>query len=526
MRRYFPDIRTFQEAARGARIIPVYRQLLADRLTPVSAFQLLGRDEHTFLLESVVGGEKIARNSFIATGPSLVYRARQGEALVQQAGRPERKFVTADPLADLQALMPVGTYHRDRSLPAFTGGLVGYAGYDTVRYYEPEKLNHPPTDDRHLPDLLFALYGEMVIFDHVDKTIKVVANADLDQHPTEQSAYDDACRRVDALVERLQQPPMLSLGEIDTGDPLAVGRGPLAAPPPQPSPGVPGEGVARSMAHDDFESNFTREEFEAAVERGKEYIRAGDIFQFVPSRRLRLKSPADPFDVYRALRIINPSPFMFYLKSPDCTLIGSSPEILCRVIDGVITSRPLAGTRRRGKTEAEDQALEAELLADPKERAEHVMLVDLHRNDVGRVAKVGTVKLSDMMSIERYSHVMHITTDVQGELAEGKTALDALRVSLPVGTVSGAPKIRAMQIIDELEKTRRGPYGGAVGYLDFSGNLDTCIALRTIVWKNGNYDIQVGAGIVADSVPASEYEETMSKARAMLKAVRIAQEGF
>jgi anthranilate synthase component 1 len=500
MRRYFPDIAGFEAAARTARIIPVYRQLLADRLTPVSAFQLLGRDEHAFLLESVDGGEKIARNSFIATGPSVVYRARQGEALIQQAGRPERKFITADPLADLQALMPPGAYHRDRSLPAFTGGLVGYAGYDTVRYYEPEKLNHPPTDDRHLPDLLFALYGEMVIFDHVDKTIKVVANADLDQHPTEQAAYDDACRRVNALVERLQQPPTLSLGEIDTG--------------------------SGGAANDDFQSNFTQAEFEAAVERGKEYIRAGDIFQFVPSRRLRIKSPADPFDVYRALRIINPSPFMFYLKSPDCTLIGSSPEILCRVIDGVITSRALAGTRRRGKTEAEDQALEAELLADPKERAEHVMLVDLHRNDVGRVAKVGTVKLSDMMSIERYSHVMHITTDVQGELAEGKTALDALRVSLPVGTVSGAPKIRAMQIIDELEKTRRGPYGGAVGYLDFSGNLDTCIALRTIVWRNGNYDIQVGAGIVADSVPSSEYEETMSKARAMLKAVRIAQQGF
>jgi anthranilate synthase component I len=247
----------------------------------------------------------------------------------------------------------------------------------------------------------------------------------------------------------------------------------------------------------------------------------------VPSQRLRVPaSEADPFDVYRALRIINPSPFMFYLKSPQCTLIGSSPEILCRVENGKVTSRPLAGTRKRGATPAEDKALEAELLADPKERAEHIMLVDLHRNDVGRVSRIGSVHVDDVMSVERYSHVMHITSNVTGELAEGMTALDALRVSLPVGTVSGAPKIRAMQIIDELEPTRRGPYGGAVGYLDFAGNMDTCIALRTIVWRNGTFDVQAGAGVVADSVPASEYEETMSKAKAMLKAVEIAQKGF
>jgi len=262
------------------------------------------------------------------------------------------------------------------------------------------------------------------------------------------------------------------------------------------------------------------------VRKGQEYIRAGDIFQFVPSQRLRVPSSANPFDVYRALRIINPSPFMFYLKCPSCTLIGASPEILCRVQDGVVTSRPLAGTRRRGHTDAEDQLLEKELLSDAKERAEHIMLVDLHRNDVGRVAKVGSVVVSDMMSVERYSHVMHITSNVTGVLAEGLNAMDALRVSLPVGTVSGAPKIRAMQIIDEVEPTRRGPYGGAVGYLDFAGNLDTCIALRTIVWKNGVYDVQAGAGIVADSVPSSEFEETLDKAKAMLKAVEIAQAGF
>jgi anthranilate synthase component 1 len=500
MRKYFPDLQTFTSSAQTADVVPVYRQLLADRLTPVTAFELLGRDAHAFLLESVIGNEKIGRYSFIATSPSTVYQVADGNA-AYLTPRNADEFKTTDPLADLQKMMPPRRYHRDPALPAFTGGLVGFAGYDTVRYYESEKLDHPPKDDRRLPDLLFGLYTELVIFDHVDKTIKIVANAEVGKGggASVEAAYRDACHRIDGLVARLQQPPLLSLGEIDsrgTGKPL------------------------------NFTSNFTREQFEEAVRKGKEYIKAGDIFQFVPSQRLRVPSDADPFDVYRALRIINPSPFMFYLKSPSCTLIGASPEILCRVMDGKVTSRPLAGTRRRGHTDTEDQLLEKELLADPKERAEHIMLVDLHRNDIGRVAKVGSVEVSDMMTVERYSHVMHITTNVTGTLDEGYTALDALRVSLPVGTVSGAPKIRAMQIIDELEPTRRGPYGGAVGYLDFAGNLDTCIALRTIVWKNGVYDVQAGAGVVADSVPASEYEETMNKAKAMLKAVEIAEGGF
>jgi anthranilate synthase component 1 len=499
MRRCFPEYDEFASAAREAQIIPVYRQLLADSLTPVSAFQVLGRDRHAFLLESVVGGERIARYSFIAAAPSAVYQVAGGQASIWQEGEPgTRDFQTADPLADLQKLLPKRRYRRDRRLPAFTGGLVGYAGYDTIRYYEGEKLPNPPADDRQLPDLLFGLYSELVIFDHVDKTVKVVTNADLTAKPDPQVAYQHAVHRVDQIVQRLQQPPTLPVGEIETASPPAL----------------------------KFESDFTREAFEEAVRKGKEYIRAGDIFQFVPSQRLRVPSTADPFDVYRALRIINPSPFMFFLKSPACTLIGSSPEILCRVADGKVTSRPLAGTRKRGVTPEEDAALEAELLADPKERAEHIMLVDLHRNDVGRVARIGSVQISDVMTVERYSHVMHITTNVTGTLEEGKTALDALKVSLPVGTVSGAPKIRAMQIIDELEPTRRGPYGGAVGYLDFAGNMDTCIALRTIVWKNGVYDLQAGAGVVADSVPAAEYEETMSKAKAMLKAVEAAQSGF
>ena len=529
MRRYFPDIDTFRAAAQGADVVPVYRQLLADHLTPVTAFEVLGRDDHAFLLESVVGGERIARYSFIATSPALVYQAAGGRASVTRTGRlaghPDT-FETTDPLADLQKLLPRRTYRRDPGLPAFTGGLVGYAGYDTIRYYEGEKLPHPPRDDRKLPDVLFGLYNELVVFDHVDKTIKVIANAQVkgsgfrvqgseQKEPASSSslnpeprtlnpplnpddAYRDACRRIDELVTRLQQPPTSKLGEIDP-------RGPLSLK---------------------FESNQSREQFESAIRAGQEYIKAGDIFQFVPSQRLRVPSHADPFDVYRALRIINPSPFMFYLKSPTCTLIGSSPEILCRVEGRHVTTRPLAGTRRRGATPAEDEALEKELLADPKERAEHIMLVDLHRNDIGRVSKIGSVKVDDVMSVERYSHVMHITTNVTGELAEGMTALDALRVSLPVGTVSGAPKIRAMQIIDELEPTRRGPYGGAVGYLDFAGDMDTCIALRTIVWRNGTFDVQAGAGVVADSVPSAEFEETMNTAKAMLKAVQLAEEGF
>ena len=514
--RYFPDAERFRAVARPAaagaaapQLIPVYRQLLGDRLTPVTAFEVLGRDDHAFLLESVVGGERVGRYSFIATGPSVVYVVFDGKAAILRHHQRPAEFPTTDPLGDLQKLLPPRRYGRDPSLPAFTGGLVGYAGYDVARYYEPEKLSAAPTDDRRLPDLLFGLYNELVIFDHVDKTIKVVSNADVTKfHSDEQAgspddaaidaAYRDACRRVDDLVMRLQQPPLSKLGEID-----ARGALKLAAA-----------------------SNLQRTQFEDAVRKGQEYIRAGDIFQFVPSQRLRVRSEAQPLDVYRALRIINPSPYMFYLKSPVCALIGSSPEILCRVEDGVVTSRPLAGTRRRGATPDEDQALERELRADAKERAEHVMLVDLHRNDVGRVAEPGSIKVSEVMSVERYSHVMHLVSNVTGRLRAEMTAFDALRATLPVGTVSGAPKIRAMQVIDEVEPTRRGPYGGAVGYVDFAGNMDTCIALRTIVWHNGSFDVQVGAGVVADSVPSGEYEETMNKAKALLKAVEIAQDGF
>jgi anthranilate synthase component I len=496
MPRYFPDLEAFKSVAAGVDVVPVYRQLLADHLTPVTAFEVLGRDANAFLLESVVGGENIGRHSFIATNPSALYTAIHGQASIVRWGKPGEQFQTTDPLADLAKLLPPRKVARVQGLPTFTGGLVGYAGYDLIRYYESEKLNTAPKDDRGLPDVMFGLYNELVIFDNVDKTIKVVANAFVEGDVEE--AYKDACRRVDRIVQLLKQPPVSRLGEVDPKAPLTL----------------------------NFSSNLSKDQYEAGVAKGIEYIRAGDIFQFVPSMRLRVNSSANPFDVYRALRVVNPSPYMFYLKTPMCSLIGSSPEVLCSVQDGLVTTRPLAGTRRRGQTPEEDQSLEKELLADPKERAEHIMLVDLHRNDIGRVCEIGSVVVDECMVVERYSHVMHISSNVIGKLASDQTAFDALRVSLPVGTVSGAPKIRAMQIIDEVEPTRRGPYGGAVGYFDFAGNMDTCIALRTMVYRNGTFDVQAGAGVVADSVPASEYEECRNKAMALLKSVEIATTGF
>jgi anthranilate synthase component 1 len=358
-------------------------------------------------------------------------------------------------------------------------------------------LPNAPANDRQLPDLAFAFYDHMVVFDHVNKTNVVVAMARLDKFGADlKAAYADAQRRVDELVAQLEAPePTLPPADVDT----------------QVQPSLQGK------------SNVTRQEFEAAVEKCVDYIRAGDIFQVVISQRLELDIGCEPFEIYRTLRVVNPSPFMFYLRMPGATLVGSSPEIMVRVVDGKTTVRPLAGTRRRGATEEEDARLAAELLADPKECAEHVMLVDLGRNDVGRVARFGTVEISDVMVIERYSHVMHITSNVTGQLKGDCDAFDALAACLPAGTVSGAPKVRAMEIIDEIEPRRRGPYAGAVGYIDFAGNMDTCIALRTVVVQNGKAYVQAGAGIVADSVPALEYQETLNKARGLLKAIEITQ---
>lgn len=490
--RFYPTLEQFKSLAAGpVNVIPVYCQVLSDNLTPVGAYaRMTGKSTHSFLLESVVGGEKIARYSFLSCDPIQVFEAR-GRTIRISDSLHVQETQSDDPLKELAGMLsPYRGVHLP-GLPRFLGGLVGFAGYDMVRYYE--KLPHAPKDDRGLPDLAFGLYPDMVVFDHVSKTIKVVSNAMVRENPA--AAYEKACARIGRLVDRLSSPLDLPLEEV--------------APATEPT-----------LA---FASNFKREEFEAAVDRCKEYIFAGDIFQVVLSQRLAVKTVADPFNIYRALRVVNPSPFMFHLKTPTCTLVGSSPEVMCRVEDGIITNRPLAGTRRRGRTDEEDKALEAELLADPKERAEHIMLVDLGRNDVGRAAELGSVKVTEQMKVERYSHVMHISSNVQGKLAAGKTAFDALRAALPVGTVSGAPKVRAMQIIDEFEPTKRGPYAGAVGYVDFSGNMDTCIALRTLVIQNDTAYVQVGAGIVADSVPESEYQETINKAKGQLKAIEIAE---
>ena len=337
----------------------------------------------------------------------------------------------------------------------------------------------------------------MVIFDHVSKTVKVVANAHVADGVDPEAAYAQATASIEATIAKLQRPGHHAVGEINLDTPEKT-----------------------------FTSNCTKERYMQVVEACKEYIKAGDIFQVVPSQRLTVETDATPFDIYRSLRVVNPSPFLFLLNTPELTLVGSSPEILCRVEDGIVTNRPIAGTRPRGKTRAEDLALEEEMLADPKERAEHIMLVDLARNDVGRVAEFNSIDLSDIMIVERYSHVMHIVSDVKGKLREGMTAFDALRTSLPVGTVSGAPKIRAMEIIDQFESTRRGPYAGAVGYVDFSGNMDTCIALRTMVIAGGKVYVQAGGGVVADSDPAAEYQETINKARALLRAIAVAEQGF
>jgi len=491
-----PSFEEFAARAGSAACVPVYRQLTGDGLTPVSAFERIERSAPSFLFESVVGGEKVGRYSFLGSEPFLRFEAWGRKIVVTDPKRPGEavRYESDDPLAELQKLIERYRAAHVPGLPRFTGGAVGYAAYDSVRY--TENLPNVPNDDRGLPDLSFAFFDRMVLFDHIRKTILVVAQAHLEPGADPKEAYRLAAERVDELVDRLRTPTAeLPLVDIDT-------EGPVTLKP---------------------RSNFTREAYEDVVRRCQEYIKAGDIFQVVPSQRFELKTTASPFNIYRVLRVVNPSPFLFYLTFDDFQLIGSSPEILVRVEDGLVTIRPLAGTRRRGKDEAEDQALAEELLADPKERAEHIMLVDLGRNDVGRVAEYDSVILSDVMKVERYSHVMHITSNVTGKLREGMTAFDALRAGLPAGTVSGAPKVRAMEVIDEMEPTKRGPYAGAVGYIDFSGNMDTCIALRTLVIQGDTAYIQAGGGVVYDSVPAHEYEETVNKSRAILKAVEIAQ---
>ncbi|MFK8112657.1 MAG: anthranilate synthase component I [Rubripirellula sp.] len=495
-----PEADDFAALAVEYDFVPVYRRLLSDTLTPVTAFRLLDDGGPACLFESVIGGEKVGRYSFLAANPVRRFAAKRQQIEVTETsdGSVTRSEAT-DPLDAFRSHFHYRVAHLE-GLPPFVGGAIGYAGYDVVRYVE--HLPNAPEDDRDLPDLDFAFYHTLCVFDHVAKTITIVSLADCrDVETTDQAsaAYTAATEQVDRTTAKLSGGPSHSPDEWN-----------------------PDLWKTQADAHPlTVSSNFSQESFENAVLECVEYIRAGDIFQVVPSQRLTVHTDVDPFEIYRSLRVVNPSPFMFYVRTPECILVGCSPEIMCRVADGVVTVRPLAGTRRRGQTAKEDKALEQELLADPKERAEHVMLVDLGRNDVGRVAQFGSIDLTEIMVVERYSHVMHISSEVQGKLREGLDAFDALKACLPAGTVSGAPKVRAMEVIDSIEPHRRGPYGGAVGYIDFRGNMDTCIALRTMVVKDDKVHVQAGCGVVADSNPTAEYEETLNKAQAMIAAVEL-----
>jgi anthranilate synthase component 1 len=490
-----PSLEEFKQKAKQGNLIPVYREILADMETPVSAFLKIDDGRYSFLLESVEGGEKWARYSFLGSKPSVVVRSVDRTVEVIRHGRIERRSFDRDPLEAIKEVLSAYQPVPDPDLPRFYGGAVGFMGYDTVRFFE--RLPDRPKKGLGLPDIFFMITDTLVIFDNVTHMIKVVSNAHVNGHSATE-AYKEAAAKIDAIVKKLK----------------SRGRG-------QGSRVKGRQAKAASL-----KSNFTQPQYEQAVLTAKEYIKAGDIFQVVPSQRFEAKISAEPYEIYRALRLINPSPYMYFLRCGDATIVGASPEVMVRLEGNRIDLRPIAGTRRRGATEDEDQKLATELLADPKERAEHIMLVDLGRNDVGRVSKPGSVQVSELMIIERYSHVMHIVSNVRGTLEDSRDSFDVLRACFPAGTVSGAPKIRAMEIIDELEPTRRGPYAGAVGYFGFSGNMDTCITIRTLVIKDKIAYIQAGGGVVADSDPAAEFQETVNKARAMMRAVEMAEQGL
>ncbi len=480
---YLPSIEEVRGLSGRGNLVPVYREIAADLETPVSAYLKIARGPYSFLLESVEGGERLGRYSFIGTEPNRVMKTGiAGEADSYR-----------DPLKDLELELGKVEFVSVPGLPGFQGGAVGYLGYECAAYFE--KLPSPDRDEIGVPESLFMLTDTLLVFDHLRHRIAVVAHARLDGGINE--AYRAACARIDELVRRLQ--------------------GPVPPQPPRKAP-PPDAGEVRS--------NFSEAAYCAVVERCKEYIRAGDIIQVVPSQRLSRRTTAAPFDIYRALRAANPSPYMYYLQLDDMQVVGTSPELLVKVEQGKVAVHPIAGTRPRGSDDSEDQALEKELLADEKERAEHIMLVDLGRNDVGRVSSPGTVNVEDLMSIERYSKVMHIVSHVTGELAPDTMPFDALRSCFPAGTLSGAPKIRAMEIIAEIEPTKRAVYGGTVGYVSFSGDLDTAIAIRTLLLKDGVAYVQAGGGVVADSVPLSEYKECLQKASAVLNAIDEAEAGF
>ena len=489
-----PSLHEFLHLAKQGNVIPVFAEFVGDCETPVSTFKKFSRSAYSFLFESTEKNDASGRFSFVGFEPRLIIQSHGREIRIKRDGIEERFSTTTDPLDELRKLMARLQFVSRPELPRFAGGAVGFLGYDAIRFFEP-KVPTAREDDLQLPEMLFMLTGNVLIFDHRLRRLKIVVNAFLD-HGSPEKVYARAVESVDSIMQQLTEPIDLALVPITEKE---------QQPPPR--------------------SNLRRAEFERAVERAKEYIRAGDIFQVVLSQRFESAFEGEPLDFYRCLRFINPSPYMFCLKvGDDFSLVGSSPEMHVRLVGNVIEIRPIAGTRARGATPAEDEANAAELLADSKERAEHIMLVDLARNDVGRVAEFGTVRVTEFMEIERYSHVMHIVSNVVGRSRDDCTAFDVVRATFPAGTVSGAPKIRAMQIISELEHTRRGCYAGAIGYFGLDGNFDSCIALRCAVLKNGQGYFQAGAGIVADSDPQREYEETVNKARAMMKALSMANQ--
>ncbi|MEO0435764.1 MAG: anthranilate synthase component I [Pseudomonadota bacterium] len=484
-------------AAQGFNRVPVHREVLADFETPLSTYRKLAAGPYSYLFESVEGGEKWSRFSIIGLPCKNSYRVFGNRIEVWDGNDLKQEIMSEDPLSFIESLQADMRSPEDPELPMFFGGLVGFFGYDTVRYVEPRLRASCPKDELKTPDILLMVSDEVLVFDNLAGTLKIVVNAD----PGNETAVRSAQARVEELIALLSS---------TSADPL----------PPVSLQGADG-GELEAQA----KSSMSQGEYEDAVRRVKEYVLDGDVMQVVPAQRMSVPFTAPPLNLYRALRNLNPSPYLFYLDLDKFHVVGSSPEILVRAELGKVTVRPIAGTRRRGQTEDEDRELEADLLADPKEIAEHLMLIDLGRNDVGRIAETGSVKLTEKMLIERYSHVMHIVSNVEGDLLPDCTAIDALRAALPAGTLSGAPKIRAMEIIDELEPVKRGIYGGAVGYLSYSGNMDTAIAIRTAVVKDETLHIQVGAGVVADSVPSSEWQETLDKARALLRAAAMVAAG-
>jgi anthranilate synthase component 1 len=493
-----PNFESFCALAAKGNLVPVVAELAADYETPLSAFQKIHDGRCAFLLESAELTQHSGRYSLLGSSPRLIFTARGHEIEIEERGKTRSYTTQTDPLEELRLIMQPYQPAEAHAIPVFHGGAVGYLAYDMVRFFEPT-LAVPPKDELGLPDMVFMLTDTVLIFDHRTRRLSLVANVHTDEHATLEDAYAWAREQIQDVIAKLSQP--LTVKPLQTFAPVNKEQ----LPPPI--------------------SNTTRVEYEGMVTKMKQYISAGDIFQGVPSQRFETDYTGSSIDLFRALRHVNPSPYMFCLDLPSgFSLVGSSPEVHVKCLDGRIDIRPIAGTRWRGKTPDEDGALADELLNDPKERAEHIMLVDLARNDVGRVADYGSVKVSDLMMIERYSHVMHIVSNVDGRLREDKNAYDVMRATFPAGTVSGSPKVRAMAIINEVEKSKRCAYAGAVGYFGFDGNLDSCIALRTCVVKDGKVYVQAGAGVVADSDPASEYEETINKATGMLRAIEWARQ--